>query len=102
MAAITATVTAITEMVRGPMEYFPLNEIVGQTTLNSVRRLIERLTTFESHFTTTKWGSKNGFLPLVFSETKMRLATGDNNLDCERLANTELIKPKIEDNTEGS
>ena len=36
MDEITATVTAITKMVRGRMEEFPLDAIVGQPTLNSV------------------------------------------------------------------
>ena len=36
MAEITATVTAITKMVRGSREEVPLNAIVGQPTLNPV------------------------------------------------------------------
>ena len=34
----------------------------------------------------------------MLTETKMRLAAGNHNLDCERLKNPGLFKPKIEDN----
>ena len=49
MAVITTTMTAITKMVRGRMEAVPLNEIVGQPTLNSVQQLIDQIATFASH-----------------------------------------------------
>ena len=68
---ITITVTAITDMVRGWTESVPLDVIVGQTTLNAVRHLVEKLTTFASHFATNKWGGKHGFLPLVLSKASM-------------------------------
>ena len=69
--AITATVTSITKMTRGRMEAFPLDSIVRKPTLKSVKHLAEQLTTFSIYFTTTKWGMKHGFLPLVLSEAKM-------------------------------
>ena len=34
-------VTNITKMVRGQMEIVPLDDIVGKSTLNSVRHLVE-------------------------------------------------------------
>ena len=40
MAVITEKVTAITKMLRGSMEAVPLDAIVGQLTLNSVRHLV--------------------------------------------------------------
>ena len=43
-------------------------------------------------------GGKYGFLPLVLTETKMRLATGNQNPDRKRIENPKLLKPKIEDN----
>ena len=101
MAAITTTVTAITEMVRGRTESILLNTTVGQPTLNSVQHLVEQLANFASHFATTKYCGKHGFLLLVLSEAKMQLATGDNNLDCERLNKTELLKPRIADSNKG-
>ena len=81
MAAIMTTVTAITKMVRGRMEAFPLDAIVGQPTLHSVQHLVNQIETFASHFATTKWNGKHGFLPLVLRETEMRPAAGNNNLD---------------------
>ena len=101
MAAITTTVTAITEMVIWQMEAVLFYAIVGQPNLNSVRHLVEQLETFTSHFATTKWGGKHGFLPLVLSKIKMRLAAGDNNLNCERLNKLELPSSRISDSTNG-
>ena len=80
MAVITTTVTKITDMVRGQMESVSIDAIFGQPTLNSMQQLFNQLETFASHFTTTKWGGKHGFLPLVLSEAKMRPAAGNNNL----------------------
>ena len=71
MAAITTTVAAITEMARGRMEAVPLHAIFGKPTLHSVQHLFEQLATFTSHFATTKWGGKHGFLPIGLSEAKM-------------------------------
>ena len=34
-------------------------------------------------------------------ETKMRLAAGNQNLDCKLTENPELLNPKIEDNNKG-
>ena len=101
MAAISATMTAITEMVRERMEAFPLDVIVGQPPLNSVRYLLEHLTTFERHFATKKWGGKHGFLPLVLREAKIRISARDKNLNFNQLAKPELLDPKIEDYTKG-
>ena len=101
MAAITTTVTAITKMVRGRMEAVPFDAIFGQPTLHSVRHLAEQLTTFASHFATTKWGGKHRFLPLVISKAKMRPTAGNRKLDCGRLNKPELLKPIIEDSTQG-
>ena len=53
MATTTAKVTAITEMVKGRMEAFPLNAIVGHPTLNYVLYLVDELTAFASHFVTS-------------------------------------------------
>ena len=83
------------------MESILLDAIVGQPTLNSVRHLSEHLTTFASHFATTKWGVKHGLLPLILRKAKICLAAGDNSLDCERLDKPELLNPKIEDGTKG-
>ena len=93
MAEITATVTAITKMVRGRMEAVPLDAIVGQPTLNSVCHLVNQLT--------PEWGGKDGFLPLVLTETKMHLAAGIQDLECTRIKRPKLLNPKIEDNTKG-
>ena len=100
MAAITTTVTTITNMVRGQTEAVLLDAIVGKTTLHYVQHLVEKLATFASHFTTTKWGGKHGFLPLVLSKAKMRLAARNSNLDCKRLNKPELLNPRIKDSTQ--
>ena len=63
MAAIMTNVAAITDMVRVQMEAIPLDAIVGLPILHSVRQLVKQLTTFASHFATTKWGGKHGFPP---------------------------------------
>ena len=101
MAEITATVTAITKMMIGHMEAVPLDAIVLQPILNSVRHLVEQFANFASHLETTKWGDKHGFPPLVLSEDKMRLAAGYNNLDCKWLAKPNLLNPRIEGDTKG-
>ena len=59
MAAITTTVTAITEMVRGRTEDAPIEAIVRQPTLHSVGHLVKQLVTLASHLATTKWGGKH-------------------------------------------
>ena len=85
MSAITTTVASITKMVSGRMEAAPLESIVGQPTLHSVRHLVEQLATFASHFATTKWGGNHWFLTIVLSKANMRLSTGKDNLYCKRL-----------------
>ena len=81
MSEITATVTTITRMVRERMEAVPLNAIVGKPTLNSILHLVKQLTSFTILFETTEWEGKHALLPLVLTETKMRLADGNHNLD---------------------
>ena len=71
MAAIKATLIAITEMVRGRMEAVPLDAIMGQPKIKSVRHLINQLSTFASPFATTKWVVKHGFLRLVLMEARI-------------------------------
>ena len=99
MVTIMVTVTAIIKMVRGRMEAVLINSIVGQPNLNSVQHLVEQIEALASHLATTKLGGKHSFLPLVHWEAKIRLAAGDNTPDCERLANPDILKPKIEYNT---
>ena len=84
-------------MVRRRMEAGPLDAIVGQPTLNSVRHLADHLSAFASHFTNNGWGGKHGFLPLLLTETKIRLAAGNLDLDCGHIKRPEILKPKIED-----
>ena len=93
--------TSITVIVRGRMKSVLLEAIVGQPTLNSVQHLVKQLATFASHFATTKWGGKHGFLLLVLSKAKMRPAAGGNKLDCKRLKKPELINTIIEYSTQG-
>ena len=95
MAATTTTVTATTNMVIGSMEDVPLDAIFGQPTLHSLQHLVEQHATFASHFATTKWGGKHGFLPLILSKANMRPAARNNNLDCERLKKLDLTNPRI-------
>ena len=102
MAAITETVTSITEMVRGRTEDVPLDDIVRQPTLYSVRTLVKQLATSTMHFAITKWGGKHRLLLLVLSEAKMRPAARNRNLDCERLKKTEPLKPKNRGQNPGS
>ena len=99
MTAITATVTAITKMMKGRMEAVPLGAIVGQPTFNSVQHLAKKLATFASHFATTKWGGKHSFLPLALGEAKIRLTARDNYLNCERVSKPKIFNPKIEENS---
>ena len=83
------------------MASVPLEEIVGQSTLNSVQHFVYQLAAFASHFATTEWGGKQGFLPLMLTETKIRLAAGIQDLECGRIKRPEILNPKIEDNTKG-
>ena len=101
MAAITETVTAITKMVRARMEAVPIDAIMGHHNLNSIRHLVDQLSSFVSNLATTKWGGKHGFLPLVLTDTKMRLADGIQDPKCRRIKRPELLNPKIEDDTKG-
>ena len=95
MASITTTVTAITKMLRGRMEAFPIDVISGQPTLHSVRYFVNQLVTFAIHFVTTKWGGKHGLLPLVLGEAKMRLAARNRDLDYDCLKKLQLLNPRI-------
>ena len=54
-----------------------------------------------SHFATTKWGDKHGFLQLLISNAKLCLAAGDKNLEYDRITKPELLNPNIEDDTKG-
>ena len=83
------------------MESVLIDSIVGQPTLNSVRQLAKQIMAFTSHFETTKSGGKGGFLPLILSEDKMRLAAGENTLDCQRLAKPKFLNTKIKYDTKG-
>ena len=67
MASHTSTVTAITEMVLSRMAAVPLDTIVGQPTLPTVRKLVEQLSAFAAHFHTTEWGGRHGHLELVLN-----------------------------------
>ena len=63
MAEITETVTAITEMVRERMEAVPLDAIVRQRTLNSVRHFVDQIAAFTSHFHYHQMGRQSRFPP---------------------------------------
>ena len=102
MAEVMETVTAITKMVRGGIEAVPIYSIVGQPTLNYIQHPVKQNAAFASHFATTKCVGNHGFLPLVITETKMCIAYQNQKLDCERIKNTELLNPKIEEDTKGS
>ena len=95
MATIMAIVTNITAMVRGRMGAVPLNEIMGQPTLKSVRHPAKQLATFASHCATIKWGGKHNFLPFVLSKTKARFTAMDKNFDRKLIAKPNLLNPKI-------
>ena len=90
-----------TEMVRRRMAAVPLDTIVGQPTLPAVRKLVEQLSAFAAHFHTTEWGGRHGHLALVLNQQKMRVATGDANLNYDRLLKPALVNPTITDATKG-
>ena len=100
MAMIAKTMNAITEMLRGWMGAILLDSIVGQSTFNSVQQLVEQFASFVSHFVTTKWGGKHGFLLLFLREAKMRLAAKNKKFDCKRLEKSKLLNPRIEYSTQ--
>ena len=83
------------------MEAVPLDAIVGQSILNSVRHLVDQIAAFTRHFATIEWGGNHGSLLLVLTETKMWLAAGIQDLECGHTKRTELLNPKIEDETKG-
>ena len=101
MAAIMATVTAITKMVRGRMEAVPLDAIVVHPAFNSFQHLVDQIAAFASRLTTTELGGKHRFLPLGLTKTKMRLAAGNQDLDCGRIKMPDILNPKIEEDTKG-
>ena len=74
--------TAIIEMVRRHMVAVPVDPIVSQPTLPTVRTLVEQLTAFAFHFDTTTWGGHHGYLLLVLNQQKRRLVTTDYSLNC--------------------
>ena len=101
MSAITSTVTAITEMVQGQLEAVPFDPLIGQPTRHSVRQLIDELAGFTSHFSSSHWGGRHGYLSLVLFDAEMRLVTGDAALDCSRLPLPAHINTRITDATVG-
>ena len=101
MSALTSTVTAITEMVRGKLEATPFDPIIGQSTRHSVRYLIDQLAGFTSHLSSSHWGGCHDYLTLVLSDSEMRLVTGDAALDCARLPLPARINAQITDATVG-
>ena len=83
------------------MEAIPIDTIMGQPTLNSIRHLVNQLASFASHLATTKWGGKNGFLLLVLTETKICLAAGIQDIEYGRIKRPKLLNLKIEYDTKG-
>ena len=83
------------------MEAASLDSIVRKTNFYSMQHFSEQLVAFASHFTTTKWGGKHRFFPLVLSEAKMQPAAKSSNLDCKRLKKPDILNPRIEDSTQG-
>ena len=101
MSALTSTVTAITKMVRGRLDAVPFDPLIGQPTRHSVRHLIDQLAGFTSHFSSSHWGGRHGYLTFVLSEAEMRLVTGDADLDCARLPLPARTNAQITDATVG-
>ena len=101
MSAPTPTLTAVTELVRACLEAVPIDQLIIQPTQNSVRQMIDKLSGFASHFSSSKFGECHGYLLLVLSKSKMRLVMGEANLDCARITTPARINPAIADTTSG-
>ena len=99
MSALTSTMTAITEIVRGQLNAVPFGPLIGQPNRHYVRHIIDQLTGFTSHFSSSHWWGRHGYLTFVLSEAEMRLVTGDATLDYARLPLTARINVKITDAT---
>ena len=84
-----------------PYGRHPNELIFGQPTLPSVRTLVEQLAAFASHFDTTTWGGRHGYLPLVPDQKKMCLFTTDGSLNCAWLKKPALIHPNTANDTKG-
>ncbi len=76
----TADIVAITEMVRAKFVANPLDRIVGQPSISSVRLLVEQLAKIVASFKTTQWGGKHGHLKLALGIKKYKLVIKDPDL----------------------
>ena len=91
----TATVVAVTEMVRAKFEANPLDRLIGQPNFGSVHQMVDQLAAIVSSFPTTQWGGNHGYLPLVLGQAKMRLVTKDNNITCTKITKPDKTSSKI-------
>ena len=56
MSATTSTLNAVTELVRARLEAVPIYQLIVQPTQKSTGKLINQLSGFASHFSSSKWG----------------------------------------------
>ena len=62
MSATTSTLTAVTKLVRACRETVLVDQLISQPTHQSVHQPIDQLASFASHFSSSKWGGRHGYL----------------------------------------
>ena len=77
----TTDIVAIEEMVNTKFEAAPLDRIVGQPSLPSVRLLVEQLAPITANTPTIQWGGQHGHLKMVLGGVKFRVVIDNSALD---------------------
>ena len=85
MESSTANEAAIRKAVRAQIATMPLNQIDGQPTKTMVNHLKHQCAKLPSSVTTTKWGGRHGYLPLVINEEEFQSITKDDTATTGRL-----------------
>ena len=101
----TADIVAITEMVRAKFVANPLDRIVGQPSISSVRLLVKQLAKIVPSFKTTQWGGKHGHLKLALGIKKYKLVIIDPDLsevDFGKIQEPSLASDKFKENDDAN
>ena len=77
----TTDIVDIEEMVHAKFEAAPLDCIVGQPSLPSVRLLVVQLAPIAANIPKTQWGGQHGHLKMVLGRVKFRVGIENNALD---------------------
>ena len=65
-----ATVVAIIKMMWAKFEANPLDHVIGQLNLGSVRQMVDQLAVIVINFSTTQWVGNHGYPPSSLARPK--------------------------------